>query len=240
LFAGCSDKNTIETSFSPTQLQHCDRAYQETNYKTEWTSGSDASASLSLISGKITFSPSTKKTHKDEVTWRMDQNRFYDNCSEGNFGVWSSACPYYQQCVSLVKHLKSGKPSNEFTELDFEGVATFIKSEQSDGEETKSREKCYGDRCWQVTDNITKVCDGTSSTYSPTVIGNSIFHNIPEIGYQESQQLGKKVIAGFGTCLCVLHKRLKIKDDYSIGYCSGEKFLSCDGKGAFCGRKVKS
>ena len=142
------------------------------------------------ISGKITYQPRTTKENKSTVTWGMSSDKYFSNCSPGNKGVWSSACPYYQKCVSEVKYLDSGKSDNEFVELDFERTAKFIKSKLlASGKTTKQKEKCVGNRCWMTTPNITAACDAVSSTYSGKVVGNSIFENIPEFSYEKSHKI---------------------------------------------------
>ena len=202
-----------EESFEPKVLSDCDRTYYETTR--------------------------TAKDNKSTVTWTMSSDKYFSNCSPGNKGVWSNACPYYQKCVSEVKYLDSGKSDNEFVELDFERTAKFIKSKLwASGKTTERKEKCRGNRCWMTTPNITAACDAVSSTYSGKVVGNSIFENIPEFSYEKSHELGQKAVKGYGECLCILHNALNIQDDYSIGYCIGERYIECDKK-AFCGREIK-
>ena len=240
-FRGDDEGKIKPETFSPTNLLDCNRTYPETTYKSEWTSGKDATVSLDLISGIISYNSSTKKSHTSSVAWAMDQNKFFENCSSGNYGVWSSACPYYQQCVSVVSHLFSKNPPSEFVEMDYEAVAVFIKSQNTSGAKTVSKEVCHGDRCSQKTDNIVDACSVVSSTFSSQVTANSIFKFVPEIDYKRAHQLGEKAVKGYGECLCVLHKELEIEDDYSIGYCAGEKFIDCNSRngGAFCGRKIR-
>jgi hypothetical protein len=232
--SGCSKPEKIYVS--PTTLKQCDRSYDETTYDSVWTSGNDASVSFNLVSGDLKLSPSTKKTNTTKVTWRMDQDKFFVNCSPGNKGVWSSACPYYQKCVSIVKHSKSDKPSS-IELLDYEGVARFIKRQQVGTAKTSPTRNCHGIHC-----PVKDACDVVSSTYNPVVVGNSIFQYIPEIDYEEAQQLGIKAVKGYGACLCALHNYTEVEDDFSIGYCVGERYVECNSRngGAYCGRELRN
>jgi hypothetical protein len=241
-FSSEDDKEQIKSiDFSPTKLSDCDKVYPATAYKSEWTSSEAASVSLDLVSGVISYIPSTKVSHTSTVSWSMDQNKFFENCSPDNYGVWASACKYYQQCVSVVGHGITEKTASEYIDMNYENVAVFIKSQNSSGLKTTSRKVCSGDRCWQKTDNIADACSVVTSTYKSKVVANSIFQFIPEIDYKRAHQLGEKASGGYGECLCILHKELGIEDDYSIGYCAGEEFFTCNRRngGAFCGRKLK-
>ena len=75
----------------------------------------------------------------------MDTDKFFELCSSGNRGVWSSACSHFQHCVSVVKNIEVPN-QEEFVSLDYKGTAEFIKQKLYNSGETKPREKCYGEQ----------------------------------------------------------------------------------------------
>mgnify|MGYP001291058404 CR=1 FL=1 len=233
LLTGCGPS---EQSFEPKKIYDCNRTYYETAYETTWTSTESASLDYNRWSGKITFTPPSTNENKTKIAWGMDTDKFFELCSSGNRGVWSSACSHFQHCVSVVKNIEVPN-QEEFVSLDYKGTAEFIKQKLYNSGETKPREKCYGERCWMTVDNINNACDVVARTYSSTTVGDAIFKNIPELDYEQSQILGKKAVRGYGECMCALHNALDIKDDMSIGYCMGDSYYDCDT--AFCGRNIK-
>jgi hypothetical protein len=236
LLTGCSPS---EQSFEPKNIYDCNRTYYETAYETTWISTESASLDYNRWSGKITFTPPSTKKNTTGIAWGMDTDKFFEHCSTGNIGVWSTACSHFQQCVSVVKNIEIPN-QEEFVSLDFKEAAEFIKQKLYSVGKTEPRRNCFNGRCSMPVDNITNSCDVVQRTYSATTVGDSIFKNIPELDYEQSQALGVKAVEGYGECLCALHDFLNIKDDYSIGYCIGDNYFDCErGEGAFCGRNIQ-
>ena len=163
----------------------------------------------------------------DCYTDSMNSKSFLNSCS-----VQTKDCIQFQKCISKVKHLETNKPDSELIILDYDQASVFFKLKRYGP--TTSYEDCNNNRCSKRVDNITNACKAAMYTYSPTVMGQSIFENVPEFSYSQSLALGMKAV---NECRCVLYNALKIKDDISIGYCVGEKLIEC--KTAFCGRNVK-
>ena len=218
-----NENESSSISFSPRFLQDCNRTYYETEYETTWTSTKDASLKYNRWSGRITYSPPSTKENTAKIAWGMNASKFFEHCSSGNIGVWSSACSHFQQCVSVVKNRDMN--NQDFILLDYQGTAEFLKETLYPKGKTEARENCIGNNCRMTVDNITQACDVVSRTYSATTVGDSIFKNIPELDYAKSQELGVNAVKGYGTCMCVLHNAINIKDDMSIGYCEGDKYF---------------
>ena len=163
----------------------------------------------------------------------MNGSNYVSQCLRGG----AEECIRFQQCVSTLKHHESENPQEVFVELDYMGTITFIKQKLIENQRrTISEEHCIGGRCSKRAPNIERACDRVVSTYSEVAVGNSIFMNIPELGYEESQTLGVQAVTGYGDCMCVLHNSLRIEDDMSIGYCMEDQYIECDT--AFCGRNI--
>lgn len=212
LISGCSKQEMeVVANESPTELYHCDKSsYPE-----------------------AAFERNGKK-----VTVGMDQENFIYRCSDGNHGIWSAACSYYQSCVSQVKQHKDGLPLTELVDLDFREVAEYLKS-QNKHTKTLVSEKCHNGICSKVVEAAMNACSAATESFNPVLAGDKIFEHIAEVTYEESRLLGQKAVKSYGTCLCVIHNYLSIDDDYSIGYCIGDEFIECKGRdSAFCGRKV--
>lgn len=242
-----STPKSSKESFTPKSIYDCNRTYYETAYETTWTSTEGASLNLNKRSGKITFTPPGTEENKSKIAWGMNADKFFEHCSVGNRGVWSTACSHFQHCISVVKNTENNKDGTEASDsLSYQETAVFIKQKLYSRSKTKARESCnrvwiadknlYGNRCVMKVDNIIDACDVVSRTYSSVTVGDSIFKNIPELNYEQAQELGKKAVKGYGECMCALHNALDIKDDMSIGYCVDDSYYDCDT--AFCGRNL--
>ena len=195
-------------SFEVNKISDCDRMYYETTYNTSFTTTEDAYLKNNRISGKITFVPQKQKSNSGKVTFGMDQGRFIQNCSAGNKGIWSKACPYYQQCMSMVSYVNSEEENKTYKELNYQETATYIKENTPQSPSTDS--------------TVASACGVVARTYSATTVADSIFAKISEISWDDSRMLGEKAVEGFGECLCAIDNHLNRKGDYSIGYCTND------------------
>tara|TARA_Y100000590_G_scaffold450782_2_gene591050 strand:- start:455 stop:1180 length:726 start_codon:yes stop_codon:yes gene_type:complete len=221
----CSDPELdayLENRANPTEIQHCDGDYHQTTHKTEWSNTEAASLHYSRWSGKISVDPGEVTTRQADITWSMGGERFFTLCHPGNIGVWSSACPYYIECISTVKHKKEGA-TGDLIFLDYEQTAKYIRPSKVEASDT---------------DDILRACGESSSTYSPGVLGAAIYKEIPETSFEEAMEFGRKGIDDFYLCMCSLAEFLNLEwypfynssDPNMVkAHCEGGKLI--DGRG---------
>jgi len=231
MFSGCGEPPKPAKPIKLTSISQCDQHYDETTRMSQSTSSSSTYLKYDNVSGKVSIEAGDFKTHNHQVTFSMDKERFFEMCSPGKFGVGGTACPYYIECVSKVFHNQSIEKS-ELELLTFEGAAKIIREESIKLGQLKPSKLSLHPRAKEGSKpdyvaNFIKACNAVSGTYSGSVVGATIFENVPEVpDFSTAMVLGDKAVKGYGECLCVLANYTGLNNVMSIGRCEGDRFIS--------------
>lgn len=220
----------------PESYEGCDKVYEETKRVVTHRSTSDPRLTFSYFSGELSVKPGRTTTQSSNVYAEMSERSFYSNCSVED-DLYGRACPNFAYCVSRVKHSKE-KSSEAFRILSFEEIIHVLRDDRLERGKLKpsvaiASKKIYkySGRPLVSVKNIEDACVSSNEYWYHENLTGRIFRNVPEVkSWEDALQLEAKIYEMEGSwlpgkCGCVLSEFTGVREENSIGYCEGDRFI---------------